>query len=143
VYACVLKYRSGARSYGGNLNNVYVCILYSRISARRTFTQLKWQPQLVVSVTYHPRVRRTKFYVLSSPAIGVKGTSAGSGPRSGHCREAMAPARVGPGMGQPIGVTTEGWWLRSNKSAAIPPGVINASYIASFHPRPSVRGKEP
>jgi hypothetical protein len=40
---------------------------------------------------------------------GVKGTSAGSGPRSGHCREAMAPGRVGPGMGQPIGVTTEGW----------------------------------
>jgi hypothetical protein len=29
------------------------------------------------------------------------------------------------------------------KSAAISPGVINASYIASFHPRPSVRGKEP
>jgi hypothetical protein len=50
---------------------------------------------------------------------GVKGTSAGSGPWSGHCPEAMAPARVGPGMGQPIGVTTEGWWLRSNKSAAI------------------------
>jgi hypothetical protein len=23
------------------------------------------------------------------------------------------------------------------------PGVINASYIASFHPRPSVRGEEP
>jgi hypothetical protein len=23
------------------------------------------------------------------------------------------------------------------------PGVINASYIAAFHPRPSVRGEEP
>jgi hypothetical protein len=48
---------------------MYVCILYCRISARRTFTQLKWQPQLVVSVTYHPRVRQTKFCVLSFPAI--------------------------------------------------------------------------
>jgi hypothetical protein len=38
VYACVLQYRSGARSYGENPNNVYVCILYCRISARRTFT---------------------------------------------------------------------------------------------------------
>jgi hypothetical protein len=44
-------------------------------------------------------------------SIGVKETSVGSGPWSGHCREAMAPARVGPGMGQLIGVTTEGWWL--------------------------------
>jgi hypothetical protein len=69
VYACVLQYRSGARSYRENPNNVYVRILYSRISARRTFTYLKWQPQLVVSVTYHPRVRTTKFYVLSFPAI--------------------------------------------------------------------------
>jgi hypothetical protein len=69
VYACVLQYRSGSRSYSENLNNVYVFILYCRISARRTFTQLKWQRQLVVSVTYHPRVRRTKFYVLSFPAL--------------------------------------------------------------------------
>jgi hypothetical protein len=65
VYACALQYRS----YGENPNNVYVCILYSRISARRTFSYLKWQPQLVVSVTYLPRVRRTKFYILFFPAI--------------------------------------------------------------------------
>jgi hypothetical protein len=69
VYACVLLYRSGARSYGENPNNAYVCVLYSRINARRTFTYLKWQPQFVVPVTYHPRVRRTKVYVLSFPAI--------------------------------------------------------------------------
>jgi hypothetical protein len=37
VNACVLQYRSGARSYGEN-PNVYVYILYCRISARRTFT---------------------------------------------------------------------------------------------------------
>jgi hypothetical protein len=48
---------------------MYVCILYCRISARRTFTQLKWQPQLVVSVTYHLRIRQTKVYVLPFPAI--------------------------------------------------------------------------
>jgi hypothetical protein len=69
VYACVLQYRSGAHSYRENANNVYVCILYCRISARRTFTNLKWQPQLVVSVTYPPRICRIKFYVLSFPAI--------------------------------------------------------------------------
>jgi hypothetical protein len=69
VYACVLQYRSGVRSYGENPSNVYVCKLYCRISARRTFTQLKWQPKLVVSLTYHPRVRQTKFYVLSFPVI--------------------------------------------------------------------------
>jgi hypothetical protein len=28
-----------------------------------------WQLQIVVSVTYHPRVRQTKFYVLSFPAM--------------------------------------------------------------------------
>jgi hypothetical protein len=28
VYACVLQYRSGARSYGENPNNVYVYIYY-------------------------------------------------------------------------------------------------------------------
>jgi hypothetical protein len=28
-----------------------------------------WQPQFVVSVTYRPRVRQTKFFVLSFPAI--------------------------------------------------------------------------
>jgi hypothetical protein len=33
----------------------------------------------------------------------------------------MAPARVRPGMGQPIGVTAEGWWLWSDKNAAIFP----------------------
>jgi hypothetical protein len=55
---------------------------------------------------------------LCSPA-GVKGTSAMSGHRSGHRREAMAPVRFGPGMGQPIGVTAEGWWVRSHRSAAI------------------------
>jgi hypothetical protein len=38
VYACVLQYRSGARSYGENPNNMYVCMSYSRISAGRTFT---------------------------------------------------------------------------------------------------------
>jgi hypothetical protein len=69
VYACVIQYRSGVRGYGKNTNNVYAYILYCLISARRTFTQLKWQTQLVVSVTYHPRVRRTKFYVLSFPVI--------------------------------------------------------------------------
>jgi hypothetical protein len=69
VYACVLQYRSRARSYRENPNDVYVCILYCHISALRTFTLLKWQPQLVVSATYHPRVRRTKVYVLSFPAI--------------------------------------------------------------------------
>jgi hypothetical protein len=41
VYACVLKYRSGARSYGETPNNVYVCILYCCISARQNFTYLK------------------------------------------------------------------------------------------------------
>jgi hypothetical protein len=30
---------------------------------------LTWQPQLVVSVTYHPRFRQTKFYILYFPAI--------------------------------------------------------------------------
>jgi hypothetical protein len=50
---------------------------------------------------------------------GVKGTSAGSQPWSGHHREVMASAWVGPGMGQLIGVTAEGWWLWSDKSAAI------------------------
>jgi hypothetical protein len=69
VYACVLQYSSGARSYGENPNNAYVCIIHSRICVWRTFTYLKWQPQLVVSVTYHPRVRRTKFCVLPFPAI--------------------------------------------------------------------------
>jgi hypothetical protein len=37
-YACVLQYLSGASSYRENPNNVYVYILYSRISARLTFT---------------------------------------------------------------------------------------------------------
>jgi hypothetical protein len=55
---------------------------------------------------------------LSKAWLGVKGMSAGSRLWSGHCREVMAPAPVGPGMGQPIGVATEVWWLRSNKSAA-------------------------
>jgi hypothetical protein len=69
VYACVLQYRSGARSYGETPNNMYVYILYPCISARGNFTQLKWLPQIVVSVTYHRCVRPTKFYVLSFPAI--------------------------------------------------------------------------
>jgi hypothetical protein len=38
VYACVLQYRSGARSYGENPNKVYICILYCCISAWWTFT---------------------------------------------------------------------------------------------------------
>jgi hypothetical protein len=38
VYACVLQYRSGARSYGENPNNAYVYVLYCRISVRRTLT---------------------------------------------------------------------------------------------------------
>jgi hypothetical protein len=38
VYACVLQFRSVARSYGENTNRVYVYILYCRISARLTFT---------------------------------------------------------------------------------------------------------
>jgi hypothetical protein len=66
VYACVLQYRSGARSYRENPNNVYVCIVYCRISARRTFTQLEWQPPPPLP---HPRILRTKFYALSFPAI--------------------------------------------------------------------------
>jgi hypothetical protein len=33
----------------------------------------------------------------------------------------MPPAQVGPDMGQPTGVTAEGWWFWSNKSAAIFP----------------------
>jgi hypothetical protein len=51
--------------------------------------------------------------------IGAKGTSAGFEPWSGHRREVMAPARVGPDMGQPMGATAEGWWLWSDKSAAM------------------------
>jgi hypothetical protein len=38
VYACVLKFPSGARSYREKANNVYVYLLYCRISARRPFT---------------------------------------------------------------------------------------------------------
>jgi hypothetical protein len=47
---------------------VCVCVLYCSISARRTFTYLTWKHQLVMSVTYHPHVRQTKFCVLSFPA---------------------------------------------------------------------------
>jgi hypothetical protein len=57
------------RSYRGNLNNVHASILYCSISAQRTFMYLTWTPQLVMSLTYHPHVRQTKFYVLSLPAI--------------------------------------------------------------------------
>jgi hypothetical protein len=85
VYACVLQYRCGARSYRDNPNNVYVCILYCRISARRTFTQLKWQPQLVVSVTYHPRIRQTKVYVLSCHLMAVHETSMWECDRDWQC----------------------------------------------------------
>jgi hypothetical protein len=51
--------------------------------------------------------------------LGAKGTSAGFEPWSGHRREVMAPARLGPGMGQPTGATAEWWWIWSDKSAAI------------------------
>jgi hypothetical protein len=66
---------------------------------------------------------------------GVKGTSVGSGPQSGHCREAMAPARVGLGMGQPIGVTVEGWWLRSDMSTAIFPRGDKCTIHSLFSPK--------
>jgi hypothetical protein len=66
---------------------------------------------------------------------GVEGTSAGSGPWSSHCREAMALARVGPGMGRTIGVTTEGWWLRSNKSAATFPSGNKCVIRSLFSPK--------
>jgi hypothetical protein len=48
----------------------------------------------------------------------VKGMSAGFGPRLGHCREEMAPACVGPGIGQPMGFTFEWCWQPSDKTAA-------------------------
>jgi hypothetical protein len=61
--------------------------------------------------------------------------SAGSGPQLGQCREATAPARVGPGMGQPIGVTAEGWWLRSDKSSAIFPRGDKCVIHSLFSPK--------
>jgi hypothetical protein len=74
---------------------------------------------------------------------GVKGTGAGSGPWSGHCREAMALAWVGPGMGQRSGSLLKGGGSSPIRVLQFSPGVINASYIASFHPRPPAHGEEP
>jgi hypothetical protein len=48
---------------------IYIYILYCSIRARRPFAYLMWKPQLVVSVTYHPRFRQTKCCALSFPDI--------------------------------------------------------------------------
>jgi hypothetical protein len=47
----------------------YVCILYSSIDAGRSFMQLPWKPQLMVTVVYYLCVREMEVYLLAAPAI--------------------------------------------------------------------------
>jgi hypothetical protein len=78
-----------------------------------------------------------------NPLMVVKGTNAGSRPRLSHCCEVMAQARSGLAWGSRLGSLLKGGGSGPIRVLPFSPGVINASYITSFHPRPSVRGEEP